>query len=143
VLYGLQATSTTAPEARLDIITPATSYPASFALSPDGRRIAYVASVDGAARLWVRPLDSTSAQPLPGTEGALNRFWSPNSRSIGFFADYKLKRIDPGGGQPQPLADVSTSAAQGSWSVEGVIVFAPGGLSLCPAYPPRVARLWP
>ena len=116
----------TAPETRLDIVTPPTSAPSSFALSPDGRRIAYVASADGASRLWVRPLDSTSAQPLTGTEGALNPFWSPDSRSLGFFADQKLKRIDLGGGQPQVLARVANLTAQGSWSADGTILFGPG-----------------
>jgi Tol biopolymer transport system component len=131
-----RATNTTAPETRLDIVTPATSSPASFALSPDGRRIAYVAIGDGASRLWVRSLDSISAQPLPGTEGALHPFWSPDSRSLGFFADRKLKRIDLGGGQPQTLADVLSAAAQGTWNAEGVILFSVSGaapLSRVPA----------
>ena len=73
------------PETRLEIATPATSDVASFAVSPDGRQIVFVASGDGASRLWVRPLDRTAAQPLAGTEGASFPFWSPDSRSIGFF----------------------------------------------------------
>jgi eukaryotic-like serine/threonine-protein kinase len=117
----------TAPEKRLDIVTPATSSPTSFALSPDGRRIAYVAGADGRSRLWVRPLDSTSAQVLPGTEGALNPFWSPDGQSLGFFADQKLKRIDLGGGQPQILSGVANLTAQGTWNAEGVILFSSGG----------------
>ncbi|MGD1071890.1 MAG: LpqB family beta-propeller domain-containing protein, partial [Bryobacteraceae bacterium] len=125
-----------APETRVDIVTPATSAPSSFALSPDGRRIAFVASGDGASRLWVRSLDSTSAQALPGTEGALHPFWSPDSRSLGFFANSKLKRIDLGGGQPQALADVAALSTQGAWSEEGVILFSQGAatpLSRVPA----------
>jgi serine/threonine protein kinase len=136
VLY-FRATTVTAPETRLDIVTPATNNPAAFALSPDGRKIAYVASGDGASRLWVRSLDSTSAQPLPGTENAYSPFWSPDSRSLGFFADQKLKRIDLGGGQPQSLADVATTLiSQGAWSEQGVILFNPSavaGLSRVPA----------
>jgi Tol biopolymer transport system component/predicted Ser/Thr protein kinase len=138
VLY-FRAATITAPETRTDIVTPATNSPASFALSPDGRKIAYVATGDGASRLWVRSLDSTSAQPLPGTEGALSPFWSPDSRSLGFFADLKLKRIDLGGGQPQSLADVTAATAQvaqGAWSEQGVILFnasAIAGLSRVPA----------
>ena len=77
----------------------------------------------------MRSLDSTSAQPLPGTEGALNPFWSPDSRSLGFFADYKLKRIDLGGAQPQTLAEVPFLTAQGTWGEEGVILFASGGVA--------------
>ena len=115
------------PETRVDIVTPATSSPASFALSPDGRRVVYVASAGGVSHLFVRPLDSTSAQSLPGTEGALNPFWSPNSRSLGFFADQKLKRIDLAGGQPLTLAGVTNLTAQGAWNSEGTILFSPGG----------------
>ena len=129
LLYGSRATSTIAPESRVDIATPATSDPSSFALSPDGRRIAYVASADGPSRLWVRSLDSTSAQPLPGTEGASGPFWSPDARSLGFFADYKLKRIDLGGTQPQALAETPFFSAQGTWSEAGVILFASGGVT--------------
>ena len=59
------------PETRLDIVTPATDDPtSSFALSPDGRQIVFVASSDGASRLWLRSLATTTAQPLAGTEGA-------------------------------------------------------------------------
>jgi len=127
LLYAFRAASTIGPETRVDIVTPATTAPASFALSPDGRRIAYVAASDGDSRLWVRPLDSTSAQPLPGTEGASSPFWSPDSRSLGFFADRTLKRIDLGGGQPQFLAPAPSPRTQGTWNAEGVILFNPGG----------------
>ncbi|MEQ1761210.1 MAG: LpqB family beta-propeller domain-containing protein, partial [Vicinamibacterales bacterium] len=66
------------PETRLEIGTPATDQPGSFALSPDGRQIVFVASGDGASRLWVRSLGATTAQPLAGTEGATYPFWSPD-----------------------------------------------------------------
>ncbi len=112
------------PETRLDIVTPATSQPDSFALSPDGRRIVFVASGDGASRLWLRSLASTTAQPLAGTEGATDPFWSPDSRSIGFFADGALKRLDLGGGAPQTLASAPNGAG-GTWNAAGVILFAP------------------
>jgi serine/threonine protein kinase len=141
ILY-FRSTSATAPETRLDIVTPATNSPASFALSPDGRKIAYVASGDGASRLWVRSLDSTSAQSLPGTENALNPFWSPDSRSLGFFADTKLKRIDLNGGQPQSLTAIANAAtAQGAWSEQGVILFNPGGASALSRVPASGGQL--
>jgi serine/threonine protein kinase len=131
-----RAGTTTVPETRLDIVTPPTNSPTSFALSPDGRKIAYVALSDGASRLWVRSLDSTSAQPLPGTEDAINPFWSPDSRSLGFFADGKLKRIDLGSAQLQTLAGVPGRVAQGTWSPDGMILFSfytTTGLSRVPA----------
>jgi hypothetical protein len=59
---------------------------------------------------------------VPGTEGAQYPFWSPDSRSLGFFSAGKLRRVDLAGGAPQPLADAPT-ARGGTWSRNGVIVF--------------------
>jgi Tol biopolymer transport system component len=115
-----------APEMRLEIVTSPTDRPTSFALSPDARQIVFVAAGDGGSRLWLRSLATTSAQPLAGTEGAHYPFWSPDGRSIGFFAAGALKRLDLGGGAPQTLAPAS-NAYGGTWSADGVIVFAPGG----------------
>jgi eukaryotic-like serine/threonine-protein kinase len=112
------------PETRLDIVTPATDDPASFALSPDGRQIVFVAKSDGTPRLWLRSLAKATALPLAGTEGATHPFWSPDSRSIGFFVPGSLKRLDLDGGQPQTLASVASDAT-GSWSSKGVILFQP------------------
>jgi serine/threonine protein kinase len=112
------------PETRTDITTPSSDDPASFALSSDGRQIVFVASGDGASRLWLRSLAATTAQPLAGTEGATLPFWSPDGRSVGFFAESALKRLDIGGGAPQTLAPV-VSGLGGTWNAEGVIVFAP------------------
>jgi len=94
------------------------------ALSPDGRRIAFVATSSGINMLWVRPLSGLSAQPLAGTEGASFPFWSPDSRSLAFFANGKLKKIEASGGPPQSLAD-ATSGRGGTWNRQGVILFAP------------------
>ncbi|HEY6066561.1 MAG TPA: protein kinase, partial [Thermoanaerobaculia bacterium] len=95
-----------------------------MALSPDGRRVAFVATSSGINMLWVQPLSGLAAQPLAGTEGASNPFWSPDSRFLGFFADRKLKKIDASGGPPQTLADASLGRG-GSWNREGVILFVP------------------
>ena len=95
-----------------------------MALSPDGLRVAYVATSSGINRLWVQPLSGVSAQPLAGTDGASNPFWSPDSRFLGFFADRKLKKIEASGGPPQTLADASLGRG-GSWNREGVILFVP------------------
>jgi serine/threonine protein kinase/Tol biopolymer transport system component len=95
-----------------------------MALSPDGRRIAFVATLSGINTLWVRPLAASSAQSLAGTEGASYPFWSPDSRFLGFFAGGKLKKIEAAGGPPQTLADASLGRG-GTWSREGVILFSP------------------
>ena len=87
-----------------------------------------MASGDGASRLWLRSLATTTAQPLAGTEGATSPFWAPDGRSIGFFAGGALKRLDLGGGAPQTLAPVITGRG-GTWNADGVIVFAPSTTS--------------
>ena len=111
------------PEMRLEITTPASDAPLQFALSPDGRSLVFVASGDGPSRLWLRPLDQTEARPVPGTEGAINPFWSPDSRSVGFFAKNRLMRLDVAGGAPQELARTVGINLTGSWSADGTILF--------------------
>ncbi|HVS90119.1 MAG TPA: protein kinase [Candidatus Acidoferrum sp.] len=102
-----------------------TGQPSGFALSPDGRRLAYVASApDGRTLLWIRPIDSLQAQPLAGTEDVSYPFWSPDSRFIGFFAGGKLKKIEASGGPPLTLCDAPLGRG-GTWNREGVILFAP------------------
>src|SRR5262249_53685700 len=101
------------------------------AISPDGTRIVFSAqSADGRNQLWVRALDALAARALAGTEGATYPFWSPDGRRVGFFADGKLKRIDLSGGLPftvcdLPVAQLGTGRG-GTWSAEGIIVFAGG-----------------
>jgi eukaryotic-like serine/threonine-protein kinase len=116
---------------RFGIQTPVMGDPLSFALSQDGRQLAFVASDQGAQRLWVRTLDQVTTRPLQGTEGASYPFWAPDGIALGFFADGKLKRIDVAGGAPQVLAN-APSGRGGTWSADDVIVFAPtaqgGGL---------------
>lgn len=120
--YFRASPSPVAPEMRVEINTPSTSAPLQFELSHDGRYIAFVASGGGPQRLWLRALDSTSAQPLAGTEGAEYPFWSADSRSIAFSSAGKLKRIDLAGGSPQILADVSPQFG-GTWNSDGTILF--------------------
>ena len=89
-------------------------------LSPDGERIAFAAG----EKLWVRSLGSGTAVPLTATESARFPFWSPDSRSIGFFSDGKLKVIEASGGPLQTLCDAPNPRG-GTWGTSGVIVFAP------------------
>ena len=95
------------------------------AVSPDGRLIAMVIRKGGDdPHLVIRPVDSLVSRPLPGTEGARYPFWSPDSRVVGFFADGKLKKVEAAGGPPLTLCSAALGRG-GSWSPEGVIVFAP------------------
>ncbi len=94
-------------------------------VSPDGRRLVFSAvGEDGKRSLWMRPIDSLSAQKLPSTEDASQPFWSPDSNFIGFFAEGKLKKMEASGGPAQILADAPVNRG-GTWSRDGVIVFAP------------------
>jgi hypothetical protein len=98
-----------------------------FAISPDGRNLAYVASTptpDSKSALWIRPMDSLHARLLPGTEAAGFPFWSPDGRYIGFFAGGKLKKIDAQGGPPAVVCDAPDGRG-GSWNQQGDIVFTP------------------
>ena len=94
-------------------------------MSPDGRHIVFVARAKAAYQIWLRPVATLAATPIQGTEGGTFPFWSPDSRSIGFFADGKLKKVQIAGGPPIVLAD-APSGNGGSWSRDNVILFAPG-----------------
>jgi eukaryotic-like serine/threonine-protein kinase len=101
----------------------------NFALSPDGRHLAFPATgPDGVSRLWIRSLDSLEERPLPGSESSVFPpfFWSPDSRYIVFDGGGKLKKIDTGGGPAQTLCEISHFAVGGSWNQEGTIVFGSG-----------------
>ena len=94
-------------------------------ISPDGRNVVMAASINGRQQLWLRPLSALDAQPMPGTDGAIFPFWSPDSHWIGFFASGKLRKIAVAGGPSQPIADANT-ALGGTWNRDGVILFSPG-----------------
>jgi Tol biopolymer transport system component/tRNA A-37 threonylcarbamoyl transferase component Bud32 len=94
----------------------------TFALSPDGRTIAFAARVNGKQQLWLHGLDSLDAQPVPSTEGASFPFWSPDSGYIGFFADGKLKRISSTGGPAQTICDAADGRGA-TWNAGDTILF--------------------
>ena len=94
-------------------------------VSPDGEKIAFVAKgSDSPKALWVRPLNSATAQRLDGTEAASFPFWSADSRYLAFFANGKLNKVPASGGPVAPLAD-APNARGGTWSKDNVIVYAP------------------
>jgi Tol biopolymer transport system component len=96
-----------------------------ISVSPDGQSLAAIAlgTRGSPSLLWIRHLRSSAAMLLRGTEGATYPFWSPDGRSIAFFAQAKLKRVDLNGGTPVVVADVQ-SGRGGVWFEDGTIVVA-------------------
>jgi serine/threonine protein kinase/Tol biopolymer transport system component len=113
------------PEVELSLTPPEGTTFGAFALSPDGLRIAVVASSNDKSQLWVRQLASIAFQPLGGTEGANSPFWSADSRYIGFFAAGKLKKVEASGGPPQTICIAEVGSSGGAWNRDGVILFTP------------------
>jgi Tol biopolymer transport system component len=106
------------------------------ALSPDGRNLAFFASEAGVNRLWVHSFDTGETRVLPRAGGVSGApFWSPDSRFIAYSGEGKLKKIDPSGGPPEVISDAPPSFAGGTWSADGVVVFADAtrGLMRVPA----------
>jgi serine/threonine protein kinase len=110
----------------------ATSLPA---LSPDGKRLAFAATLDGKTQLWIRELDSVQPVAMAGTENAYDPFWSPDSQEVAFFGNGKLRKVRVGGGPVLVVCD-AIQGRGGSWSRNDTIVFAPStgeGLYRVPA----------
>ena len=95
-------------------------------LSPDGRLLVFSAlGSEPGNQLWLRPLDSLAARPLPGTEGASGAFWSPDSQWIAFFSAGKLRKTSIEGGSPQVICN-SPAGRGGTWGPDGTILLVPG-----------------
>jgi Tol biopolymer transport system component len=112
------------------IAAPPTNDVVSMALSPDGQKLVYVGLVENRRRLWVRTLSTNRERALPDTEGVTLPFpfWSPDSKSVGFFSDGKLKRIDVESGSPQTLVTGVNWARGGTWSQNGTILYSSLGI---------------
>jgi serine/threonine-protein kinase len=99
-------------------------------LSPDGSRIAFVTrGADGQQRLATRLLDRSSVTVLPGTENAVDPFFSPSSQWLGFFAEGKLKTISVQGGAPRILRDGFSNDRGASWGEDETIILSPNPVS--------------
>ncbi len=107
------------PQLRFVIYPPANTEFESFALSPDGRSLAFTAS----GQLWLRPLDSLEATLLANTQGAHDPFWSPDGRSIAYFKSQSLWTVPASGGESRPLC-AAWNPSGGSWGEDGTILFA-------------------
>ncbi|MCY2960845.1 MAG: protein kinase [Planctomycetota bacterium] len=145
VFFALRAPSSqSAPEAEQRVVRATLALPKGMvlpagdrfvAISPDGTHVVVsVRAQEGTSppSLYVRDLSRLEYRPLPGTEDAAYPFWSPDGRSIAFFAGRKLKRIDLADGIVRALCDAGAGRG-GTWGTKGTIVFAPGaagGLSI-------------
>ncbi|HVP38496.1 MAG TPA: protein kinase [Candidatus Saccharimonadales bacterium] len=116
------------PALTFDLTVPATviTYPGCGpAISPDGRWLAFSASDSaGTQRLFLRALGAREVHAVEGSDGAYYPFWSPDSRTVAFFAQGKLKRVPVEGGTPQAVCD-APDARGGAWNRDNVILFTP------------------
>ncbi|MCJ7442754.1 MAG: protein kinase [Thermoanaerobaculaceae bacterium] len=106
-----------------------------IAVAPNGHTVAVVGYRESARKnvIWLYEVGSPEARSLADTEGANFPFWSPDGRSLAFFADGKLKKMEVAGGPVQTLCD-APSGRGGTWNKDGVIVFAPSGQLLTGLY---------
>ena len=122
----------TTPAARAEPVSLAVTFPRgsfmqlgqplpTLALSPDGRLLVYTAVGPEGSQLWLRALERFEATPLAGTAGARTAFFSPDGKSIAFFADGKLKRMPVAGGPPTTLC-AAPGPFGGVWTIRDEIV---------------------
>jgi Tol biopolymer transport system component len=101
----------------------------AVAISPDGTHLAYVGTQGGTQQLYLRAMDNPEATPIPGTEGGVNPFFSPDGLWVGFFTGGTLKKVSVNGGPALSLG-VASNPAGASWSSQGIIAFAPTTVSV-------------
>jgi serine/threonine protein kinase/Tol biopolymer transport system component len=103
-----------------------------LSISPDGRKLAFVATgADGRTLLWVRSMETLEARPLEGTDDVTGfPFWSPDSRYLVFGTLSKLKKIEATGGPAQTLCDLPNALDKGFWTRDGKIVYGVTGSGL-------------
>jgi Tol biopolymer transport system component len=112
------------PVARMQFGIAAPGYRlGGLAVSPDGKQIAYTSTANGVRQIWLRPIDGLEAHVLAGTENAEAPFWSPDSRSLAFTVEHKLKRLDTKGGAPLTIVE-SIAFPGGAWGRDGTILYA-------------------
>ncbi len=100
-----------------------------FALSPDGKLVAFLLRTSEGDQLWLRDLASLTATPLPGTKNSTSPFFSADGQWLAFYAEAELRKISLRGGSPIHIADFPNVADGGAWSADGTIFVAPEGIS--------------
>ena len=96
-------------------------------LSPDNRTLAFIAVVEGQRQIWLRPLASSIAKPLAGTENVEGLFWSADSQFIAFTAGGKLNKISLAGGSATTICPAPVGGVSGDWNRDGTIIFSSSG----------------
>ncbi len=129
VFWSLRPAPAPKPVTRTVITLPADQRLAveenpAVAISPDGRLLAYAAIQGSVQQLYLRAMDSLEARAIPGTDGAVNPFFSPDSQTLGFFAGGKLMKVSVNGGGATTLGG-APSGRGASWGSQGAIVFIP------------------
>jgi len=119
--FHFRETPAAMPGVRFELPVP-DRFTGYFQISPDGQNIAMVSQ----GKLWIRPLHSLEAKAMEGVADATYPFWSPDSGSVGFFAENKLKKVSIGTGVVETLCD-AVQARGGAWSTEKVILFSVRG----------------
>jgi Tol biopolymer transport system component len=132
---------------RLTVTTPpdttlALGRGSAVVLSPDGKLLAFTARSQGRTQLYLRPLDRFETEPLAGTDGASNPFFSPDGRWIGFFADEKLKKVSLDGGAPVTVSDALNPRGE-AWSGDDTIYVTTSNNSGISRVPARGGKLEP
>jgi eukaryotic-like serine/threonine-protein kinase len=93
----------------------------NLAISPDGLKLVYIGPSEGGTRLWLREHDKLRSAPIPGTEGAVSPFFSPDGRQLGFIRNGRTVRVlSLEGGPPLTLSD-SINSSGGDWGADGYI----------------------
>jgi serine/threonine-protein kinase len=128
VVTGLTVWNTRVPEPGsvtrfLVMDGPSASSQIPMALSPDGQTLVYVTRQGEVNQLYQRLIDALEAVPISGTEGASMPFFSPDSQSVGFFADGALKKVSLTGGTPLTLCPADGTPGGATWGADGTIVF--------------------
>jgi len=124
--FRQSAPAAPADTVRFEIPQPdSTGFSDTFSVSPDGRKLAFIAGTAGRPpQLWVRSLDTVDARPLAGTETVSGLpFWSPDSRYIVYYVQGKLEKIEASGGPAQVLCSISAALRGGFWTRDNKIVF--------------------
>jgi Tol biopolymer transport system component len=119
-----------APVLRYQIVAPRNGqlalgtnpFSGGIALSPDAATVAMVATVDGKTGLWLSPLDGSLSRLVEGTNNPSYPFWSPDSKSVGFFAGGALRRVDLATGTVVDICSTHGYGVAAAWLDDGTIL---------------------